>query len=159
MIQSATLAPEHLLHIHKEIDIKAPLKVVFEAVLEQLGPGFGTDQKTPMQMKLEPWPGGRWYRDLGNNAGHLWGHVQVIKPPTLIELSGPLCMSYAAISHVQYRLTEQGGGTHLSFTHRAMGEIAPEHREGMPQGWGRGLEQVREIAERRKGALGGSRSS
>jgi hypothetical protein len=68
----------------------------------------------------------------------------------LIELTGPLCMSYAAISHVQYRLTEQGSGTHLSFTHHAMGEIAPEHRDGMPQGWGRGLEHIREIAERRK---------
>ena len=41
-------------------------------------------------MKIEPWPGGRWYRDLGNNAGHLWGHVQVIKPPTLLEICGPL---------------------------------------------------------------------
>jgi len=151
MIQTATLSPEQVLHIHKEIDIKAPLKIVFEAVLEQLGPGFGTGHApTTMQMKLEPWPGGRWFRDLGDNAGHLWGHVQVIKPPTLIELTGPLCMSYAAISHVQYRLTEQAGGTHLSFTHHAMGEIAPEHREGMPQGWGRGLEQIREIAERRK---------
>jgi hypothetical protein len=59
MIQTATLSPEYVLHIHKEIDIKAPLKVVFEAMLEQLGPGFGPDQKTPMQMKLEPWPGGR----------------------------------------------------------------------------------------------------
>ena len=47
-------------------------------------------------MVIEPWPGGRWYRDLGNNAGHLWGHVQVIKPPTLLELCGPMFMSFPA---------------------------------------------------------------
>ena len=25
-------------------------------------------------MKLEAWPGGRWFRDLGDGNGHLWGH-------------------------------------------------------------------------------------
>ena len=57
-------------------------------------------------MKIEPWPGGRWYRDLGDNNGHLWGHVQAIKRPTLLEFSGPLFASYPFVSNVQYRLTE-----------------------------------------------------
>ena len=47
-----------------------------------------------MPMKIEPWPGGRWYRDLGNDNGHFWGHVQAIKQPTLLEIYGPLFMSY-----------------------------------------------------------------
>jgi hypothetical protein len=42
----------------------------------------------PLPMKIEPWPCGRWYRDLGNNRRHLWGYVQVIKPPTLLEICG-----------------------------------------------------------------------
>ena len=151
MTTTAALPAEHLLHIHQEIEINAPLSIVFESVLEQLGPFFGTGDH-PLPMKLEPWPGGRWYRDLGNNAGHLWGHVQVIKPPTLLEITGPLCMSYAAVSHVQYRLIERGRGTRLSFQHRAMGEIAPEHREGMPSGWGQGLAKIRELAERKSAA-------
>jgi hypothetical protein len=45
-------------------------------------------------MILEQWPGGRWSRDHGNGIGHLWGHVQVIKPPVLLELSGLMFMSY-----------------------------------------------------------------
>ena len=49
-----------------------------------------------LSLKLEAWPGGRWYRDLGNNTGHFWGHVQAIKPPTLLEICGPLMMSYPA---------------------------------------------------------------
>ena len=76
-------------------------------------------------MKLEPWPGGRWFRDLGNNTGHLWGHVQVIKPPKVLELVGPTMMSYPVASHIQYRLTEQAGGTLLKFTHQAFGLIEP----------------------------------
>ena len=121
MTKTLELPTEHLLHIHQEIDIDAPIATVFASGAGRSRPGnfLGGDDK-PMNLKLEAWPGGRWYRDLGNNTGHFWGHVQVIKPPKLLELYGPMMMSYAAISHVQYRLTEQGKGTRLSFTHRAI---------------------------------------
>jgi hypothetical protein len=144
---STQLPGDYVLHIQKDIDIEAPIKVAFAALLEQLGPGSETPQG-PMPMKLEPWPGGRWYRDLGDNAGHFWGHVQVIKPPMLLEITGPLFMSYAAVSHLQYRLTEQGKGTHLSLLHRAIGEIDPEHREGVVKGWEHILSRVRARAIR-----------
>ena len=55
-------------------------------------------------MMLEPWPGGRWFRDLGNGNGHFWGQVQAIKAPALLEITGPLMMSFAVASNVQYRL-------------------------------------------------------
>ena len=45
-------------------------------------------------MKIELWPGGSWYRDLGDGNGHFWGNVQAIKRPTLLEITGPLFMSY-----------------------------------------------------------------
>jgi hypothetical protein len=144
---STQLPEKYVLHIQKDIDIEAPIAVTFAALLEQLGPGSDMPQG-PMPMKLEPWPGGRWYRDLGDNAGHFWGHVQVIKPPTLLEVTGPLFMSYAAVSHLQYRLTEQGKGTRLSLLHRAIGEIAPEHREGVVKGWEHILSRVRSRATR-----------
>ena len=134
--------------IAKEEKIAAPIEVVFETMLEQLGPSFEPAEGMSLHMVLEPWPGGRWYRDLGNKAGHLWGHVQVIKPPALLEITGPLMMSYPAISHVQCRLTAEGGLTRLKFVHRAMG-YAPEHqRDGMADGWARVLTRVREAAER-----------
>jgi hypothetical protein len=146
---SHDLPEKYLLHVQKHIDIDAPLAVAFEAMLEQLGPGNDTPYG-PMPMKLEAWPGGRWYRDLGNNVGHFWGHVQVIKPPTLLEVSGPLFMSYAAVSHVQYRLTQQGQGTRLTLVHRAIGEISPEHRDGVNKGWEHMLAGMKSIAERKE---------
>jgi hypothetical protein len=135
----------YILHVKKEIDIDAPMAVAFAAMLEQLGP-FNETPHGKMAMVLEAWPGGRWFRDLGNNAGHLWGHVQVIKPPTLLEVYGPLFMSYAVASHVQYRLTEAGGGTKLTLVHRAFGEISPEHREGVIKGWEYMLGRMKERA-------------
>src|SRR5262245_66235157 len=135
--------------IRKEIDIAAPIEIAFEALLDELGPEGGRmPDGRSLPMTIEPWPGGRWYRDLGNNAGHLWGHVQVIKPPTLLEICGPLMMSYPAANHLQYRLKAEGGVTRLAFLHRAMGLILPEHRDGLPEGWEYWLERIRELAER-----------
>src|SRR5881227_3817605 len=122
------------MEIRKEELVDAPIEVVFAAMLDELGPDAVMPDGKPLPMKLEAWPGGRWYRDLGNNAGHLWGHVQVIKPPTLLELCGPMPMSYAATNHLQYRLVADGRSTRLQFKHTAVGLIPKEHREGMEGG-------------------------
>ncbi len=135
--------------IGREIEISSPIDIAFEAVLEQLGPEGQMPGGKPFPMKIELWPGGRWYRDLGNNSGHLWGHVQVIKPPTLLEICGPLMMSQPALNHLQYRLKADGGVTRLAFLHRAVGLILPEHRVGLPEGWGYWLERIQELAERK----------
>jgi hypothetical protein len=135
------------IHILREIEIAASVDIAFEALLEELGPAGEMPGGKPFPRVIEPWPGGRWYRDLGNNSGHLWGHVQVIKPPTLLELCGPLFMSYPGVNHVQYRLTAEGNGTRLKLTHRAFGPIPLEDRQGVGYGWGHSLDRIREIAE------------
>jgi hypothetical protein len=104
-----------------------------------------------MSMKLEPWPGGRWFRDLGNNTGHLWGHVQVIKPPKVLEMVGPMMMSFPVASHIQYRLTEQAGGILLTLTHRAIGLIPAELQDNVTKGWGEMLDHIRTAAEKKRG--------
>ena len=142
--------------IRKEELIDAPIEIAFQAMLDELGPESQMPDGKPMPLTLEAWPGGRWYRDLGNNAGHLWGHVQVIKPPGLLELWGPMPMPYPAVNHIQYRLTAEGDGTRIKLTHKAMGLIPPEHRDGMDEGWEFWLKRIREIAESRKGARSSS---
>lgn len=137
------------LYIQRSVEIAAPGAIAFEAMLEQLGPASEMPDGKQFPMKLEAWPGGRWYRDLGNNTGHFWAHVQVIKPPTLLELCGPLFMSYPAISHVAYRFTAEGTGTRLTITHRAIGELMEEHTTGVAEGWDFELKLIRERAERK----------
>lgn len=136
--------------VNQQIEIAASIDIAFEAMLDELGPEAQMPGGKPFAMKIEPWPGGRWYRDLGNNTGHLWGHVQVIKPPTLLEICGPLMMSHPAMNHVQYRFKAEGGKTRLEFLHRAAGLIDPDHREGMPKGWQHWLERIRDLAERKQ---------
>ena len=151
MISTAPVGIENLtLNITQEIHVRAPLEVTFAALLEQLGPGNETPQG-PMPMKLEPWPGGRWYRDLGDSAGHFWGHVQAIKRPTLLEITGPLFMSYPVMSNLQYRLSEQDGGTLIKFHHTALGLIQDEHRQGVGKGWTHINDRVRQRAEGKGG--------
>jgi uncharacterized protein YndB with AHSA1/START domain len=141
--------------ILKEIEIAAPIEIAFEATMEQLGAECQMPGGKPFPMKIEAKPGGRWYRDLGNDAGHLWGHVQVIKPPALLEIYGPLMISNASANHLQWRLKAEGTGTRLSFSHRAIGLFPPEHREGLQQGWGYWVERVGELAEAKKRKAGG----
>ena len=130
--------------------MRASLEATFEALLEQLGPQNDTPDGKPMPMKIEPWPGGRWYRDLGGEDGHFWGHVQAIKRPTLLEISGPLFMSYPVVSNGQYRLSEADAGTLIKFHHAGLRLILDEHRAGVGTGWTHMNEGVRKCAEARR---------
>lgn len=124
-----------LLNISQEIHVKASLDKTFDAILEQLGPYNETPEGNPLPMKLEPWPGGRWFRDLGNSNGHYWATVQAIKRPTLLEFTGPLFASSPFVSNLQYRLTEEPGGTLITFRHTALGLLSEDHRKGVSLGW------------------------
>src|SRR6201747_475033 len=128
------------LTINQEIHVQAPLGTTFAALLEQLGPGNETPDGKSLNMKIEPWPGGRWYRDLGDGDGHLWAHVQAIKRPTLLEFAGPLSASFPFVSNGQYRLSEVDGVILIAFRHTALGFISDEHKAGMNQGWNLMLE-------------------
>ena len=139
----------HTLYIVQEVVIESSPEIAFEAILDQLGPASEMPDGKPFPMKFEPWPGGHWFRDLGNNTGHHWAHVQVIKPPTLLELCGPMFMSYPAVNFVQYRLAPEGKTTSLKLTHRAMGLISEEHRTGVVEGWANELDMIRKNAHRR----------
>src|SRR5215469_16638329 len=123
------------LDMEQHVDIKADIGDVFKRVLYRFGEGSTRPDGESMNMILEQWPGGRWFRDRGNGIGHLWGHVQVIKPPVLLELSGPMFMSYPAMNHLNLQLEEIPGGTRLTLRHRAIGFIDPAHRSGVSEGW------------------------
>jgi hypothetical protein len=147
MIPTETALDNLTLNVQTEIHVRASLETTFKALLEELSSSLVTDKGVPMAMKLEAWPGGRWYRDLGDNNGHWWGNVQAIKRPTLLEISGPLFMSYPVTNNLQYRLSEQKDGTLITFHHTAMGLIIEDHRKGVSTGWASILEHVKQRAE------------
>ena len=146
MVLPATTTTELTFIITQEIRVNAPPEATFAALLEELGP-HNQGEHGPMPMKLEARPGGRWYRDLGEENGHFWGLVQAIKRPTLLEITGPLFMSFAVANNLQYRLAPVDGGTVLTMKHSLMGPIPEEHRTGMQGGWRDMLDRVRRTAE------------
>ena len=138
---------ELTLEITDEIHVAAPIATTFAALLESIGPGNQKPDGEAMPFTLEAIPGGRWFRDLGNGNGHNWGHVQAIKSPTLLEISGPLFMSYPVANNVQWRLSEENGETVIRFRHSGFGLILEAHRKGMPEGWGYMNKQAKKRAE------------
>ncbi|HQU93551.1 MAG TPA: SRPBCC domain-containing protein [Pyrinomonadaceae bacterium] len=131
------------LDIEQSTEIKADIGDVYKRTLHRLGEGNAARDGTSLNMILEEWAGGRWFRDRGEGIQHLWGHVQVIKPPVLIELSGPMFMSYPAINHLEIKLEKIAGGTNLTLRHRAIGMIADDHRQGIGEGWKKILEMLK----------------
>jgi hypothetical protein len=148
MIAVAPTIENLSLNITEEIHVRSSLTATFAALLEEMGPSNEGQNSAPMPMTLEPWPGGRWFRDLGDNNGHLWGHVQAIKAPTLLEITGPLMMSFAVASNLQYRLKEIDGGTLITLRHTALGLFPDGYREALSQGWPNLFDRVRRRVEK-----------
>lgn len=140
------------LDVEQQIEVKADIGDVFKSVLYRFGEGNSRPDGESLQMVLEPWAGGRWFRDRGEGVQHLWGHVQVIKQPVLLEMSGPMFMSYPAVNHVEIKLDQIPGGTKVTLRHRAMGFLDPAHKEGVSTGWQHMLDAVKaDFAESAQG--------
>jgi len=146
-LTTTTSIEQLTLNIDQEIRVHASLEATFAALLEEMGPANRKPDGEPMPMTIEPWPGGRWFRDLGQGNGHFWGLVQAIKSPTLLEITGPLFMSSPVISNVQYRLKEVDGGTVIAFRHSAFGFVPDGYRENTPKGWTHLHANVKQRAE------------
>ncbi len=133
--------------ITQTIEINAAIGDAYGALIRRLTTENSTPDNQPMPMVLEEWPGGRWFRDLGTGQGHLWGFVQVVKPPNLIEIQGPMFMSHAVASHLQLRLTQVTGGAELSLRHQILGAVKDELQLGINQGWDHFISGVKTLAE------------
>lgn len=151
MLETEQRIEDLMLTVTQEIRVNAPLETTFDALLEQLSSANERPDGTAMPLKLEPWPGGRWFRDLGDGNGHYWATVQAINRPTLLEFAGPLFMSYPVANNVQYRLGQEGSETVIRFRHAGFGLIQDDHRNNVTKGWGYIHEQARKKAEARRG--------
>ena len=143
-----TTLDDFVLNVDQTIEIKAAPGDVFEGLIHRLCELHGEEGKPPVKFRLERWPGGRWFRDLDSGNGHLWGFVQSIKPPTLLELFGPMFMSHPVAGHLIVRLTPIPGGTKLVFQNQVFGPVPAEVREGLGEGWADMLKRLKSDAER-----------
>ncbi|HEY2905962.1 MAG TPA: SRPBCC domain-containing protein [Vicinamibacterales bacterium] len=147
MTTTAPFSEAQTFTITEEIAVQAPIEQTFQSLLAQMGRLNETPEGAPLPMILEARPGGRWYRDLGGDNGHLWGFVQSINRPKLLEIWGPLFVSTAATSNLLYRLSETSDGTLIKFTHTLVGPFPEEHRSRLASGWSALHARVRKAAE------------
>jgi uncharacterized protein YndB with AHSA1/START domain len=138
---------DDVVRIEQVLEIQAPPEKVFEGLIKHLCDMEGEPGKPRLKLKLERKPGGRWYRDLGSDSGHLWGFVQSIKPPTLLEIFGPLMLSQPVATHMIMRLSPVDGGTKLVFRNEILGPVPDDFREGMGEGWGQMLDAMKRDLE------------
>lgn len=150
---STTATPVDTFSLTDTILVRASIEKTFASLLVQMGRQNQTHEGVPMPMVLEAHPGGRWYRALGGDDGHLWGFVQSIKRNSLLEIWGPLFMSTGATSNLQYRLAEGDGGTIITFTHTMFGPFPESVRANMGMGWSALHARVRAAAEEDGGDL------
>jgi hypothetical protein len=78
--------------ITEEIHVNASLETTFAAILEEIGPQSRTPEGQSMNMKIEPWPGGRWYRDLGQRQRSPLGDTFKPSSARLCWNSPALCL-------------------------------------------------------------------
>jgi hypothetical protein len=147
MTTTAPVSEMQTFTITEEISVHASLDRTFASLVAQMGRLNEAPDGTPLPMILEARPGGRWYRDLGGENGHLWGFVQSIKRSELLEIWGPLFMSTGATSNLLYRLSEAPGGTLIKFTHTVVGPFPEDHRPRLATGWAALHARVRKAAE------------
>jgi hypothetical protein len=147
MTSTAAATDTPAIVINEDIEVNASIEATFNSLLVQLGRQNETPDGKPLPMILEAKPGGRWYRDLGGDDGHLWAFVQSIKRPVLLEFWGPLFISTGAVSNLTYRLTEDGTRTRIDFKHTLSGPVPDAFREQMGPGWSALHERIKRDAE------------
>ena len=147
MTSTAQAVDQPTFTITEDIFVRASIEATFDSLITQMGRQNESPEGKPLPMVIETRPGGRWYRDLGGDNGHLWGFVQSIRRPALLEIWGPLFMSTAAANNLIYRLTEADGGTQISFRHTLLGPVPDEFRQHMAPGWSAIHARVKRQAE------------
>ena len=101
-----------------------------------------------MPMKLEPVPGGRWYRDLGNNNGHCGRTCRPSSGPRCWRLPGRSCLVLPGREQPPVPAQRKP----RRHRHPVPALCVRPHRRRPPQsvsgGWNYILERVRKRAER-----------
>ena len=86
---------------------------------------------------LEATPGGRMFEQWQSGGGTLWAHVVSLSPGSSIQLVGHIFPNWGG--PVQWfgtcALTEQNGGTVLTFSETAVGKTSDQGMQEKEKGW------------------------
>ena len=110
MVASVVSEGVQTLLIEKEVLIVAPLEIAFEALLEEIGPASEGPGGQPMPMVSSPGREAAGSAISATTAATFGVTFKSSSRPALLEISGPLFMSYPCMNHLQYRLMQTVAG-------------------------------------------------
>jgi len=140
------------LQIEREVELRATPEQVFAALSTEIGAWWDhTFADEPRGLHLEPYAGGRFYEEFGDNGSALYALVTYAEPDKLLVLSGSMGMRGPVLETVRYELAPCERGTLLKLAHRVVGEVDDETREIYTTGWDVLLNgQLKEYLEQRE---------
>lgn len=134
--------------IEEEITVEADRDRVFTALTDDIGQWFWCGEKNEQPpVKLEPWAGGRFYREWDGGASELYGIVELVSPGKALRLNGSIGGTRAIASLTTIKLEESDGATVVSMTHRMAGELAEEDMVDYKAGWADELSSMKRYVE------------
>ncbi len=143
------MVPESF-EIEVEIRVSAPRERVFTALTTGVGRWWHLrirQHDLSTTMVLEPHVGGRFFEDLGDGTGALWGTVLDFLPPKLLRIGGPLSMRTPVTCVFEYHLEEDGNDTIVKFQHRCFGWFEASMKEKHVAGWRQLFDALKAYAE------------
>lgn len=139
--------------VQSEIAINAPRKRVFEAIVRETDRWFwpGKAGKPNPPSKIEPWIGGRFWRDEsatgGDGAGELYATVATIRPPEMLRMVGDFASEKAYAGTITLRLDADGDRTTVRVTHACSGDVPDDKVREFDQGWKDELGNLKRFVE------------
>ncbi|MEZ6242387.1 MAG: helix-turn-helix domain-containing protein [Phycisphaerales bacterium] len=139
---TTTSVEPRTIRIESSVEIAAPRQRVFDALTREteswFWPGKVGTRNPPS--KLEPWVGGRFWRDesasKGEGAGELYATIATIKPPEYVRMVGDFASEQAYAGVITIRLEAKGADkTRVLVTHTCSGDVPEDKVREFDDGW------------------------
>ena len=125
-----------------EVLIEAPIERVWRAMVVDTNEWWHREffiGPDPKALLIEPRLGGRMYEDWGDGEGMIWGHVNMVRSPELLQIVGDCSKDFGGPSrHIMtWNLEQDGGTTRLRLEHSIHGHVTAQVEENTSAGWKR----------------------
>lgn len=123
------------MQVEIEVMIGASPETVFDALTAKIGSWWTFTFRSPSSVLLEPWAGGRFLERWEDGGGVHYATVTRVKPGVLLVMDGAMGMSEPVRGEIVLTLVGISGGTQVTLTHRASGEIDEGTEALYRRGW------------------------
>lgn len=127
-----------------EVTLAASQERVFEALTAGIGAWWPHRVVQDSAVQFEARLGGRFYEDHGNGDGVVYATVTALQRPDRLVLNGPMGIRGPVAAIVEFTLSDDGDGTTVRLSHKAVGDISHDTMARYATGWSEVFDILRE---------------